>query len=51
MGSFDRRHSRKMTRRKAQAAKKERAKRKREVVHQARASVKPAKKKSSRAAS
>jgi hypothetical protein len=40
-----------MRRRTAQAAKKERAKRKREIVHQSRVAVKPTKKKSSRAAS
>jgi hypothetical protein len=50
MGSFDRRDSRKMRRRRAQSAKKERAKRKGEAVRQARASVKPVKKKGSRSA-
>jgi hypothetical protein len=49
MGSFDRRDSRKMRRRAAQAAKKERAKRQAAVTRQARATAKPAKKKSSRA--
>jgi hypothetical protein len=39
-----------MRRREAQAAKKERAKRKGEATHLARAAAKPAKKKSSRAA-
>lgn len=51
MGNFDRRKSRKMMQRSAQAAKKAREKRQGEAVHQARAAAATPKKRSSRAAS
>jgi hypothetical protein len=51
MGSFDSRNSRKMKRRRAQAAKKQRIQTRAKAVHEARVAAAPPKKRSSKSAS